>query len=214
MKMVKRYVLFVVVLATGCVLPPPNPYSINVELKVNAGSAGQDRELALEVTDKRGSGGSNINFTVPVEGDFAAIVRDSISQGLQSEGFAIVDAKQANGRELRVDIVTLRQMFHAGLIIPYHQVGANVVLKSSCVATNVVRLEKYYSKSHWTCCFHSETREEKEQLINRTVSNAINEMLNDDELRQCLIEPKPVPGAAEANSLPRRSEDAPPANGH
>jgi Uncharacterized lipoprotein len=206
MKIAKLCAVLILVLAAACVLPPPKPFPVNLELKLNAESVGKDHEVMLEVSDKRVAGGPSINYTIPVEGDFAAIVRDLISQGLQSEGFTIVPAKPAGGHELRVDILTLRHRFHAGMLVPYLQYAVIVDLKSACVAANVVQLEKQYSKSDWTCCFHSQTRGEMELQINRTVSTAINQMLNDDQLRQCLVEPKQAPGSAAAHPFPRRTE--------
>ena len=190
MKVTKLCAVFFLALTAGCEMPPPKPFPIKLELRVDAGGTERHGAVALLVSDKREYGWTGFDYTIPVDGNFPVMTRDMISQGLQSEGFTIVPATSAGGRELRVDILTLRHMFHTGMFVPYQQDGVTFVLESTCAAAQKPLFVKQYSKTDWTCCFHSQTREGMERQIGSTVSIVINQMLNDDQLTQCLVEPE------------------------
>jgi hypothetical protein len=190
MKVAKLCAVFFLALTAGCKLPPPKPFPIKLELRVDAGGAERHGVVALLVSDKRQYGGPGFESTIPIDGNFPVMTRDMISQGLQSEGFTIAPANSAGGRELRVDILTLRLMFHAGMLIPYQQEGVAFVLESTCAAAQTPLFVKQYSKTDWTCCFNGQTRADLERQIGSTVSIVINQMLNDKQLTQCLVEPE------------------------
>jgi uncharacterized lipoprotein YajG len=177
--------VFCIGLLAGCTVPPEKPYPVSPHLKVNAGAVGKDSEVSVAVSDLRASISQS---SIPIEGDLAAVLRESISQSLQSEGFTVLPNRPERGAELRVQILSLSRQVHVGLLIPYHQLYTTLLVNALCEAPNRTPVEKQYSKVHWTeCCFHTDTHEEIEEQVDRTVSDTLNKLLNDDNIMQCLV---------------------------
>ncbi len=176
---------FFILLATGCAHSPqmvaPKPV-INTPIA----SVGGGRSVFVTVADERTMSGlgTREGGEIMVGSTLSEIVRSSISEGLQRQGFRPVSIAEANSRELHVEIRDLFYVLTRGIWTD--KVRVECGLKVIC-STGANRLyEKFYRGERAENIGSDPTRAENEGYVNDALSEALNSVLQDQQLIQSL----------------------------
>lgn len=178
------------VAAAGCAFQPHKPVVINPELAVKPKAIGQNKALLVNVVDERprstlGTRGvRGVGAEIGVDGDIRVPIRRAVSDGLKQHGFSPAAAQVSDGRELRIEIRNLdygiTQGFWAGTL------RTECGLKAVCIVGNARPYEQLYRGEFQTSLQVVQPEDANERYINSAVTDAVNAMLNDDALMQCL----------------------------
>jgi uncharacterized lipoprotein YajG len=177
----------------GCAFATEAPIKVKPELIPAQNSIGGGKGVLVEVADERPSknlgtrGVRGVGSELTVTDDFAATVRDSLSEGLKDRGFAPSTSMPADARALRVEIRDLTYKvdmgFWAGTL------RADCALKAVCQIGQSRPFEKLFRGEHEESVQVVQGEEANIKYVNDAVSKAVNELLGDPELSQCLASP-------------------------
>jgi uncharacterized lipoprotein len=180
-----------VVLAPACAFTP-QAVVLKPEIQPTLGSTVQGRTVYLTVVDERprqtlGTRSvKGVGAELTVAGDLTKVVRTSVADGLQRQGFVITSHRAADGHELRVEIRNLdynvTQGFWAGTL------RVECGLKAICIVGSARPYERLYRGEDMEKVQFVQGNQANEKYINNAISKAINSLLQDSELINCLAQ--------------------------
>jgi uncharacterized lipoprotein YajG len=177
----------------GCAFAKQEPIEVKPELIPAQNHIGAGKPILIEVADERPSknlgtrGVKGVGSELTVTENFPATVRNSVSQGLKDRGFAPATSLPTDGRTLKVEIRDLHYQvdmgFWAGTL------NAECALKAICQVGQSRPLEKMFRGDHKESVQVVQGADANIKYVNDAVSQAINDLLGDAELSQCLAAP-------------------------
>lgn len=182
-------ILAVSAICSGCAFTP-QAVRITPELNVTNVMNGTGNAIKVTVVDERSSkslgqrGAHNMGADLTVQGELANIVDSAIKTGLGKQGFRTnVEGKSA---ELKVEIRNLDYEaitgFWSGTI------RSECGLKAICKSSLRNEYEKLYNGLHEESVQVVANEQENNEYVSAAVSDAVNKLLNDNELGRCLAE--------------------------
>lgn len=193
-KYIAGFVTLAALLSSGCAFQPHKPVVIKPEINVKPGEFGQGREVSINVVDERPKstlgtrGVRGIGTEIGVEGDLRVPIRNAIADGLKRHGFQPVDNRSSDIRELRVEIRNLdynvTMGFWAGTL------RTECGLKAVCILGSTRPFENLFRGEFQESVQVVQSEEVNERYINSAVTSAVNSLLNDAQLMQCLGTPR------------------------
>jgi uncharacterized lipoprotein len=174
---------------SGCVWTP-QAVMVKPDVQTVSDAPVQGKQILLTVVDERprdslGTRGvKGVGAHLTVAGDLNDVVRQSVSNGLAQRGLMVTPNKTPDGRELRVEIRNLdyevTQGFWTGSL------RANCSLKGICIIGSTRPYENLYRGQLQENVMVTQSSSANEKYINAVISQAINELLKDERLLQCL----------------------------
>lgn len=177
----------------GCAFATQAPIHVKPELVTAQNSIGGGKGVLVLVSDERPTknlgtrGVRGVGSELTVTDDFAATVHNSLSQGLKDRGFAPSTNLPPDARVLRVEIRDLTYKadmgFWAGTL------NVDCALKAICQIGQIRPFEKLFRGEHQESIQVVQGEDANIRYVNDAVSKAVNELLGDPELGQCLASP-------------------------
>lgn len=176
-------------LSTGCVWTS-QAVDIRPEIQVSSSSIGQGRQVYLGIADERprstlgtrGVRGVGANLTL--KEDLVKTVENAVTGGLKRQGFNVISAKAAEGRELRIEIRNLDYSVTQGFWSGTLRVENG--LKAICIIGLNRPYERLYRGEHEESIQVVQTEASNNEYVSKAVSLAINQLLQDERLMKCL----------------------------
>lgn len=118
----------------------------------------------------------------------SAPLRIALAQGLEQQGFTIAKSQADAAHSLKVEIRNLdygvTMGFWAGSL------KTQCSLKAICMLGKDRPYENLYRGEYANSVQVVQSEERNERFVNTAVSEAVNRLLNDEELTKCLATPK------------------------
>jgi uncharacterized lipoprotein YajG len=177
----------------GCAFAKQQPIEVKPELMPAQNHVGAGKPVLIEVADERPSknlgtrGVRGVGSNLTVTEDFATTLRGAVSQGLKDRGFAPATGMPTDGRSLKIEIRDLHYELDMGFWAG--SLDASCALKAICQVGQSRPLEKMFRGDHHESVQVVQGEEANKRYVNDAVSKAINELLGDPELNQCLASP-------------------------
>jgi uncharacterized lipoprotein len=177
------------VLLASCAFTPQQ-VTLNPQVQVSPGGFGQGRSVPFTAVDERPSsaigsrGVGGFGAEITSNQDVAAIIHGALSDGLRRQGFSPVPATGSDARALRVEIRNLEYKVTPGIFVGTLRTEA--VLKGICMMGSGRPYERLYRGQHEESVFVVQFAGQNEEYINRSVSQAVNSLLQDSDLMKCL----------------------------
>jgi len=178
-------------ITAGCVFTP-QAIMLKPEVQVAPSVVGAGRTFLLTVVDERPKatlgtrGVRGMGAEITLQGDPQAVVQTSIGDGLRQQGFVPTADRQADGRELRVEIRTIDYGVTAGLF------GGNLrteaALKAVCVLGPLRPYERLYRGEVQETVVFEQGEDANVRYVNMALSKALSNLLSDPRLTQCLAQ--------------------------
>jgi len=191
MKGLRILLIGLVLLSAGCAFTP-QAVVLKPELLPVSARIGQGQPVLVTVVDERPRstlgtrGARGVGAELTIAGDLLEVVRKAISDGLQNQGFSPTTEKSVDGPELRVEVRNLDYRvvvgFWAGTL------STECGLKAICIQGSARPFEQLYRGEYQESVQVVQTEEANEKYINAAVSKAINALLQDSRLTQCLTD--------------------------
>jgi uncharacterized lipoprotein len=191
MKTAWIYVATLMTLTTGCAFTP-QAVKLQPEMQIPESSVGRGIPVQLTVVDERPKstlgtrGARGVGAELTIEGDLAATVRSSISDGLKRQGFTPTPQRTPDGRELRVEIRNLDYGIAVGFLAGSLRTECSV--KAICVRGTSRPYEQLHRGEFQESVQVVQTDEANNRYVNAALSKALNALLQDRQLSACLAE--------------------------
>lgn len=175
-------------LGTGCAFKQ-QAVRIDPKLEVVSSQLGQGKSIKVVVVDERPKttlgtrGASGVGADMTIDGDLQAIVQRSIEDGLKAHGFMPTQG-DAGGRELRVEIRNLDYSIITGFWAGTLKVDCS--LKGICKQGTERPYEKLHRGEFAESIQVVQGDNANNQYVSTAVSRALNALLSDRELLECL----------------------------
>jgi len=183
--------LAVVSMGSGCAFQS-QAVKITPEVKSISNVSGSGKNVQLVVLDERPSkvigqrGVGSAGADMTVDGDLQSIVAAAISSGLEQHRFSTQSQDSHDLSRLRVEIRNLESKnimgFWAGTL------RDEFSLKGICKSAKGGDYEQMYNGIFETSIQVVPTGEANNKYISAAVSDAVNKLVNDDQLLRCLVE--------------------------
>ena len=183
-------VVSILVVLSGCAFSPQAPVVVKPELAAHQGSVGAGKTVYVSVVDERPSkvlgtrGVRGVGAELTAADNFVDSVRDSVSQGLRDEGFTIAAEVPPDGRALKVEVRDLEYNvimgFWSGTL------RAQCALNAICQVGQTRPYDKLFRGEHEESVQVVQGTDANVRYINDAVSKAVNQLVDDPELSQCL----------------------------
>lgn len=194
MKKLATLFLVLALLTVGCAFAAHKPVLIKPELSIEESTVGKNQEIWINVVDERtrktlGTRGvRGIGTEITVEGDCTLALHNSLADGLSRQGFRPVDVRTSDDRELRVEIRNLDYNLIMGFWAGTLRTACG--LKAFCIIGNTRPYENLYLGEFQKSVQVVQADEANQLYINSAISSAINSLLQDLQLMQCLAAPE------------------------
>jgi len=183
--------LLVLLSLSGCAFTP-QAVSIAPNVNVAASNIGSGREVSLNVVDERPKktlgtvGARGIGADISLEGDLVAAVQRALADGFEKMDFKPGNAQLGNNTGIRVEIRNLDYVIIQGFWAGTLRVDAG--LKAICIRNGLRPYEKLYHGEFVESIQVVQGKEANERYINTALSDAVNSLLSDRELLDCLAQ--------------------------
>lgn len=175
--------------ASGCAFVDQKA-RLDPDVRVANSTVGAGRRVVVAVVDerprsligRRGAGGS-VGGAITTDQDLAELVRGKVAEGLQRSGFAPVSADGAEAPKMKVEIRFLEYELAMGFWTG--SINTRAALKAIC-RNGADGYERLYRAEGKRGAFVVPSASKNELLLNQTLSDALNKMLEDRELLGCL----------------------------
>jgi uncharacterized lipoprotein YajG len=189
----KRYsvALLVLLSLSGCAFTP-QAVSIAPDVKISASKIGNGREVSLNVVDERPKktlgtvGARGVGADISIEGDLVVAVQRALADGLARMDFKPGNAQLGNNVGIRVEIRNLDYVIIQGFWAGTLRVDAG--LKAICIRNGLRPYERLYHGEFVESIQVVQGKVANERYINTALSDAVNGLLSDRELLDCLAE--------------------------
>ena len=174
----------------GCAFEHQPPIPVKPVLVGTKSEVGAGKSVYVEVVDERPSkllgtrGVKGIGSQLEVADDFPDALRRALADGLRNRGFVPVEARTEDGRELKVEINNLQYEVNAGFWAGTLRV--NCALKAICMIGNTRPYEKLHRGEREESVQVVQAADRNVGYVNDAISNAVNDVLGDAELQECL----------------------------
>lgn len=172
------------------------PQKVDLHPTVQAYSGGPvsggDRRVIITVVDERPSTKvgtrtlSGMGAEITTAQDVPSIVQNAVREGLQRQGFSLTTDKTPDGRELHIELRALEYAVTPGIVMATLRTGA--AMKGICIVGNARPYEKLYRGEHEESVLVVQFASANEQYINDALSQAIQSLVQDQELIRCLAQ--------------------------
>jgi uncharacterized lipoprotein len=189
--MLRMTILLVAAILGGCAFTP-QAVTIAPTVSVSASQVGKDRDVAVNVLDERPKntlgtvGASGIGADISIKGDLAASVQNALREGLTKLNFRPSANRGSAASELRVEIRNLDYTIIVGFWAGTLRV--DVGLKAICVRGVNRPYEKLHRGEFVESVQVVQQSEANNRYVNAAVSSAVNALLADKELMDCLAQ--------------------------
>ena len=185
--------IVIILIFSGCAFTP-QAVSLKPDVKVRSGNIGSNKSIKLKVIDERtkttlGTRAPNMGADLTIEGNVVNIVSDSLRKGLLAQGFQIAnnsDKGSTKLKELRVELRALEYRAIQGLFSGTLKTEA--AMKGICVVDLLRPYEKLYRGEHEETILVVQGADSNNKYINLALSHAINNLLRDSSLLQCIAD--------------------------
>jgi len=183
-------IIVMVGFASGCTFTQ-QAVKITPQVEVSGGQVGNGARLRVNVVDERPKttlgtrGAQGVGADMTIDGDLASIVRGAIEQGLERLGFSPT-RDPGEARELRVEIRNLDYNVIVGFWAGTLKVDCS--MKGVCVRGGTRPYELLHRGEFSESVQVVQGAEANNHYVSEAVSNAVNSLLADRELMQCLAE--------------------------
>jgi len=169
--------------------------SLKPDVNVASTEIGKGRPIQLKTVDERTStvigsrglkGGAASSAEITSSQDVLAVVQTSLLNGLRRKGFkpALEETSLQNG--LRVDIRNLEYSLTPGIVMG--NLRAEAALKATCMADGKQSYDRMYRGEETDRVFFVQFASANERYINSALSKAIQGLLDDRKLQECLAQ--------------------------
>jgi len=189
--MLKLCIVLAAVVLGGCAFTPQS-ITIAPTVSVRASQVGQGQDVALNVIDERPKktlgtvGAGSVGAEISVDGDVVSSIQSALRDGLSKLTFRPVATRGADNSELRVEIRNIDYVvirgFWAGTL------RVDVGLKAICIRGTARPYEKLHRGEFVESVQVVQQGEANSRYINTAVSEAVNALLADQELMECLAQ--------------------------
>jgi uncharacterized lipoprotein len=175
-------------LVSGCAFQQ-QAIRIQPQLEVAESTVGAGRNVRVNVVDERPKstlgtrGAQGVGSELTIEGDLVATIKGAVEEGLRRHGFVPVQA-DAGGRELRVEIRNVDYGINVGFWAGTLKVDCS--LKGICQRGSLRPYEQLHRNEFKESVQVVQGQEANNRYVSSAVSGALNALLNDRELMQCL----------------------------
>ena len=183
---------------SGCAF---TPQAIELQPKVNVveSSIGQGRVVYVNVVDERGKTtlgirGAGVGADLTLKGDLRTIIRSSTIGGLTRQGFSPTMETVPGARELRVEVRSLDYQVIRGFW--QGTLRTTCSLKAICKQGTAREYERLHNGKYEVGVQVVQSDDRNTRFVNTAVSRALNEMLGDKSLMECLAAPAHTTSAA------------------
>ena len=187
MKLIQMGMLAIALtLTSGCAFQK-QAIKLAPKVEVEKNDLGAGKQVMVNVADERpratlGTRGvSGIGEQLTVEGNLVEIVKAAVNEGLQRQGFAIEGPLE---NQLRVEIRNLDYTVNSGFWAG--KLNVEFLLKGICIKDNNRPYEQIYRGEFRENIQVVQGEEANNTYVNTAVSSAINLLLADKLLLQCL----------------------------
>jgi uncharacterized lipoprotein YajG len=187
MKLIQMGMLAIALTVTsGCAFQK-QAIKLAPKVEVEKNDLGAGKQVMVNVADERpratlGTRGvSGIGEQLTVEGNLVEIVKAAVNEGLQRQGFAIEGPLE---NQLRVEIRNLDYTVNSGFWAG--KLNVEFLLKGICIKDNNRPYEQIYRGEFRENIQVVQGEEANNTYVNTAVSSAINLLLADKLLLQCL----------------------------
>jgi len=176
----------------GCAFAP-QAVKLKPELHAAGGAVGNGHRVQLTVVDERPKstlgtrGARGVGAELTIDGDLPTIVGSAIKDGLTQQGFETTNGKTSDGRELRVEIRNLDYGVTMGFWSG--DLRTQCSLKAICVKGNERPYEKLHRGEFKENVQVVQGAEANNRYVNAALSDAINQLVGDHDLVECLAQP-------------------------
>jgi uncharacterized lipoprotein YajG len=118
--------------------------------------------------------------------DVSSVLQNAIREGLQRQGLSFTNDKTADGRELRIEFRTLEYAVAPNIVIG--KLRASAAMKGICILGNSRPYEKLYRGEREEAILVYQFAYQNERYINEALSQAIQNLVQDQELIRCLAQ--------------------------
>jgi uncharacterized lipoprotein YajG len=192
MKLIRlALVLVILSMSSGCAFQA-QAVKITPEIKSTSSVSGEGKSVQLVILDERPSqivgqrGAGTAGADMTVDGDLQGIVAKAISDGLAQRRFAAQTQDSHDLSRLRVEIRNLQSKnivgFWAGTL------RDEFSLKAVCKPVKGADYEQMYNGLYETSIQVVPTGDANNRYVSAAVSDAVNKLVNDDQLLRCLAE--------------------------
>ncbi|MCA0393046.1 MAG: YajG family lipoprotein [Proteobacteria bacterium] len=173
-------------LLSGCAFQK-QAVRLQPQIDLSQSNLGSGKLTMVNVADERpratlgtrGAGG--IGEQLVIEGDLKQIIQDALSDGLRRQGFA-TDGPIEN--QLRVEIRNLDYAVNTGFWAG--KLNVEFLLKGICIKNESRPYEQTYRGEYRTNVQVVQGEEANNNYVNHAVNQAVNALLNDRTLIECL----------------------------
>lgn len=183
-------IVMMVALATGCAFSQ-QAVVITPKVEVQGAAVANGTPVRVNVVDERPKttigtrGARGVGADMTIAGDLVSTVRGAIEQGLQRLGFSPTQ-DPAESRELRVEIRNLDYNVIVGFWAGTLKVDCS--MKANCLRDGLRPYEQLHRGEFVESVQVVQGEEANNGYVSEAVSNAVNSLLADRELMQCLAE--------------------------
>lgn len=183
-------IIIPVTLSTASCAFTPQAVYLRPQLPAMKTSVGQGKAVAVTVVDERPRstlgtrGAKGVGADITLKEDLASMLRPAVADSLRQRGFNPVIDKPADGRELRIEVRTLDYTLTQGLLAG--NLRTECSLKAVCILGHTRPYENFYRGEHTQTALVIPSGSANEAYINDAVSKALEPLLQDSELMQCL----------------------------
>jgi uncharacterized lipoprotein len=191
----RRSIIVAIIIALSCASCAftPQAVSLRPDVQVASPPMGQGRTVAVRVADERPRatlgtrGAQGVGAQITLQQDLPSVVQSAVMDGLKRQGFAPVAAvNSTEGRELRVEVRNLDYNvivgFWAGTL------RTECALKGICILGTTRPYEQLYRGVREETVLVIQGASANEEYVNDALSKAIQELLADSKLSQCLAQ--------------------------
>ncbi|MEE9267504.1 MAG: YajG family lipoprotein, partial [Gammaproteobacteria bacterium] len=173
---------------------------------------GQGRVVYVNVVDKRarttlGVRGAGLGADLTLKGDLRTTIRLSTIGGLTRQGFSPTMETVPGARELRVEVRSLDYQVIRGFW--QGTLRTTCSLKAICKQGTAREYEKVHNGLYQVGVQVVQSDDRNTRFVNIAVSNALNAMLGDTSLMECLAAPALTTSAAAAAAAAAGAASAP-----
>lgn len=169
--------------------------TLNPDVNVASTDIGKGRPIQLKTVDERTStvigsrgvkGGAAASAEITNSQGVLAVIQRSLLDGLRRKGFkpALEEGSLQHG--LRVDIRNLEYSLTPGIVMA--NLRAEAALKATCMVNRTQSYDRMYRGEERDRVFFVQFASENERYINSALSKAIQGLLDDRKLQECLAQ--------------------------
>lgn len=178
-------------LASGCAFAP-QAISIKPRVEATPSRIGGGRDLPVNVVDERTKktlgtlAPGNVGADLSLEGSLVETVQKAVGEGLTRMNFKPSSVRAGGGHELRIEIRNLDYTTIRGFWAGTLRVDAG--LKAICVREGMRPYEKLHTGEFVESVQVVQSKEANARYISTALSSAVNALLADKELIECLAQ--------------------------